>query len=136
MDEDIVLLKLNEIWKCELPFGWIPITGDAIISDTEIYQSDYFQVYIDVIRELLKAKFKLSEIYEVREGGSISIKNVNDCNFQYDGIEYLYTDFNYQIVIYCSHESSITVGGESLISEIHKLWPEYKNHIWTTAFYK
>jgi hypothetical protein len=129
-DEDTVLLKLNEIWGCALPFGWIPITGNKKILNTEIYDSTDFSQYIDVIKGVLTSKFKLLEIFEVIEGGGVSVKKISDCDLFYSGIEYLYTDSEYQFVIYCSHEGSVTIGGSALISEIHKIWGDYKNHLW------
>ena len=56
MSEDLVLLELNARWNCDLPFGWVPITGPADNSDElEIYDLDAFIEWFDddAIRRLL-----------------------------------------------------------------------------------
>ncbi|GDX53195.1 hypothetical protein LBMAG27_22420 [Bacteroidota bacterium] len=135
MHEDLLLLTLNEKWKVNIPFGWIPITGDEKIEDTEIYQSYYFGKYITELKEIIQNLFNVSMLYEVVDGGSVERKIIADCEIRYDGLEYLYTDENCRFVIYCSHESSTTIGGKELIDAIHIMWPEYIEHIWTTPFY-
>ena len=79
--------------------------------------------------------FDLTKVYEIQEGGNVTLKELIECNFYYDGLEYIYTDEKFRFVIYCSHESSITVGGKELIDRIHEVWPNYINNIWTTPFY-
>jgi hypothetical protein len=135
MTEDLIILSLNEIWKCDVPFGWVPITGDEKIPDTEIYQSNHFQNNIPDISNLLSEVYQVTEVYEIQEGGIVKLKKTADCVFSYDGLEYIYTDKKFQFVLYYSHESSVTVGGKKLIDAIRYYWPEYKNHIWTSPFF-
>ena len=135
MTEDLVILKLNEIWECDIPFGWIPITGDKKILNTEIYQSRHFDENILNLAELLKSVYNVTELFEVEEGGRVTLKNSADCYFSYTGLEHLYTDKDFRFVIYFSHESSVTVGGKDLLNFIRNNWPDYKNHIWTSPFY-
>jgi hypothetical protein len=131
MNEDLVILSLNEIWGCEIPFGWIPIYGQKDIPDTEIYQADYFEINIPSPENIIADTYNLTEIYEITEGGRVALTNIYDCRFGYDGLEYLYTDKDFRFVLYFSHESSVTVGGKALINTIHNVWHNYKNHIWT-----
>ena len=136
MTEDLVILKLNEIWDCDIPFGWIPIRGDRPIPDTEVYQMEHFMTNISKLQDIITDIYNVTDLYEIVEGGGVSLKNINECFFSYhDGLEYLYTDKDFRFVIYFSHESSVTVGGKDLIKVIHSIWPNYKNHIWTSAFY-
>ncbi|HEX8334981.1 MAG TPA: hypothetical protein VF622_20315 [Segetibacter sp.] len=131
MDKDTVLLTLNEKWDCSLPFGWIPITSDKIIPNVEIYDSNYFVYYVEEIKEVIKTKFKIADLFEIREDGQFLQLNINDCNFSYNGLEYIYTDENLDFVLYFSHENSTTIGGKELLNELRKIWPEYINHLWT-----
>lgn len=130
MDKDTLLLLLNEKWNCTLPFGWIPITSNEIIDHAEIYCSDYFEYYINEVREILKVIFKLSSLYEIREDGQFRELSIGECDFEYDGLEYIYTDTDLNFVLYFSHENSTTIGGKRLIEEIHKIWPDYHFHLW------
>jgi len=130
MDKDTLLLLLNEKWNCTLPFGWIPITSNEKIDNTEVYGSDYFEYYIDELKEILENVFELSNLYEIREDGQFSELKISECDFEYDGLEYIYTDKNLNFVLYFSHENSTTIGGKILLEEIHKIWPDYHCHFW------
>ncbi|OAQ43505.1 hypothetical protein A5893_17240 [Pedobacter psychrophilus] len=135
MTKDLVLLNLNEKWNCNLPFGWIPITGEKGIPNTEIYQSNHFTEHITNLPDILKDIYDIIEVFEIQESGNMTFKKATECDFVYDGLEYIYTDKKFQFVIYCSHESSITVGGKELLEKIHEVWPDYVNRIWTFPFY-
>ncbi|OWP64549.1 hypothetical protein CDA63_04050 [Hymenobacter amundsenii] len=133
MDEDLVILELNARWGCDIPFGWIPITGDQKILETEIYDAEYFDQFIEYIRVAVKRLYRVSEVYEVVEGGAVSTQPLSTCFLGYNGLEHLHTNFNFDFVLYFSHENSVTVGGKLLLDEVHRLWPEYKNHFWANS---
>jgi uncharacterized protein YegP (UPF0339 family) len=130
MDKDTLLLLLNQKWNCTLPFGWIPVTNNEIIADTEIYDSDYLKYYVDEVKEILKETLKISSLYEIREDGQINELTLDECDFEYDGLEYIYTDKNLNFILYFSHENSTTIGGKALLDEIHKIWVDYYLHFW------
>jgi hypothetical protein len=130
MDKDSLLLLLNEKWNCNLAFGWIPITSDETIDNTEVYSSAHFKYYINEVKKMLITVFELSCLYEIREDGQYKELTINECDFEYDGQEYIYTDKNVNFVLYFSHENSTTVGGKILLEEIHKIWPDYCLHFW------
>ena len=129
------ILKLNEIWDCDIPFGWIPISGDRPVPDTEVYQQFHFDTNISNLADIIADTYNVTDLYEIQEGGKVTLTNISECGFSYDGLEYLYTDKDFRFVLYFSHESSVTVGGKDLINVIHNVWPDYKNHIWTSPFY-
>jgi len=114
-----------------LPFGWIPITSDEAIPNVEIYNSTYFDYYIEGIKEIIKNKFKVNQLLEIGEDGHFRELNIDDCGFYYDGLEYIYTDKNFDLVLYFSHENATTIGGRELLAELHKIWPENIKHLWT-----
>ncbi|QNH63489.1 hypothetical protein [Hymenobacter sediminicola] len=68
MDEDLVLLELNARWGCDIPFGWIPMTGDYSIPDTEIY---YFETFNNMIGEVSRVinRIYTDKVFEIVEGG-------------------------------------------------------------------
>ncbi|PSR54095.1 hypothetical protein AHMF7605_11465 [Adhaeribacter arboris] len=131
MDKDTAILTLNEKWNCDLNFGWVPITSNVAIENVEIYDSSYFQNYIGEIKEIIKINIKENQLLEIREDGQFKEVNIDDCDFYYDGLEYIYTDKNFEIVLYFSHENSTTIGGREIISELHKIWPGYREHFWS-----
>jgi hypothetical protein len=71
MDKDALLLMLNEKWNCTLPFGWIPITSDEIIPNTEVYDSDYLEYYFEEIKDIIKNVFEINFLFELREDGNL-----------------------------------------------------------------
>ena len=133
-DSDTVILELNEKWQVGIPCGWIPIIGNIKINNTKIYRADAFEDKLGEMKLLLKTQFNCNKLYEIEEGGTVKYLDIEECTFSYTGLEYLYSDLNYEIIIYFSHENSITFGGEKFISEIHKLWPDHEKYIWNEPF--
>ncbi|WP_226163768.1 hypothetical protein [Hymenobacter terricola] len=137
MSEDLVLLELNARWNCDLPFGWVPITGPADNSkEINIYTLESFIEWFDdgAMKLLLTDTFSISAVYEVQEGGAVAFVELDKCVFGYNGFEHLYTDASFQFLLYFSHENSVTAGGKHLIEAIHLAWPAYKNHFWNPDF--
>jgi len=130
LGKDHVILKLNEIWDCDIPFGWIPISGNRAIPDTEMYQQFHFDAAVSNLSGMIKNIYEVTELYEIQEGGLATLKDARDCGFSYDGLEYMYTDKDFRFVLYFSHECSVTVGGKELIEGIRQAWPDYKQHFW------
>jgi hypothetical protein len=134
MDKDTLLLHLNEKWKCDLEFGWIPITSDNTIPNTEIYQSDYLSYYIEEIKAIIRTSYGVDVLFEIKEDGQFKELDINECDFCYDGLEYIYTHKDLRFVLYFSHENSTTIGGELLLEELHRTWPEYRAHLWKSIW--
>jgi len=135
MHEDLLILELNARWQWQIPFGWIPISGDEIIADTEIYHANYFDFFESEIMHAIGHIYNLTEVYELVEDGQVGVLPIADCTFYYDGLERLYTDKNFRFMLYFSHENSVTAGGKELLDEIHKIWPEYKHHLWQADYW-
>jgi len=87
------------------------------------------------IAEAITQIFTAPELYELVEDGQASLLTIADCTFYYDGLERLYTDKEFRFVLYFSHESSVTVGGKELLQEIHRIWPEYQQHLWQSDYW-
>jgi hypothetical protein len=128
---DMVLLELNARWNCSLPFGWIPIYDTATDEETvDIYSHDYFLPFAEQVKQCLRDTFNASTLYEIEEGGTVRLLDLDECVFDYDGHEYMYTDLSFSFLIYFSHEQSVTIGGEKLRDEIYRIWPEGFMHPW------
>ena len=132
--EDMVLLELNARWNCQLPFGWIPMCDTAVDKETvDIYDSEYFHHFDEEVKQCLRDTFNASTLYEIEEGGTVRLLKLEECVFGYRSLEYMYTDLSFSFLLYFSHEESVTVGGEKLRNEIHRIWPEHFMHFWPPA---
>lgn len=78
----------------------------------------------------------VTHLYEHREGGESYELSVSSFEPHYNGLEGFWSDKNLDWIIYASHESSITVGGEWLLNEIKTVWPQWQQRIWTTPFFE
>ena len=96
----------------------------------EIYDAEYFHHFDEEVKEVLRDSFNASTLYEIEEGGTVRLLDLDECVFRYDGLEHMYTDLSFSFLLYFSHESSVTVGGETLLDEIHRIWPESSMHPW------
>ena len=85
------------------------------------------------MKSAIKSLFNSEAIFEIKEDGQLKSCHIDECNFAYDGLEYIYTNAALEFVLYFSHENSTTVGGQKLIAEIHRMWPEYANHLWKST---
>ena len=96
MSEDLVLLELNARWNCDLPFGWVPITGPADNSEElEIYDLDAFIDWFadDAVSRLLEETFGIAAAYEIVEGGAVAFTELAKCVFGYNGLEHVHRCF-------------------------------------------
>ena len=110
------------------------MSRDATEIDTvEVYDAEYFHHFDEEVKQVLHDTFNVSTLYEIEEGGTVKLRSLNECVFGYDGLEHMYTNLSFSFVIYFSHESSVTIGGEMLLNEIHRIWPEYSMHFWPPA---
>jgi hypothetical protein len=89
------------------------------------------EYYLEEVKDIIKNVFKIEVLFELREDGQFRNLSIAECDFEYDGLEYIYTDKNLSFVLYFSHENSSTIGGKNLLDEIHKIWPNYNEHFWS-----
>lgn len=86
MDKDLLILELNARWKWRIQFGWIPISGNEAIENTEIYHADYFDIFEKEIASAIGLIYNLTEVYELVEDGEVSVQPLYNCTFFYDGL--------------------------------------------------
>ncbi|MBP1961185.1 hypothetical protein [Paenibacillus aceris] len=71
-------------------------------------------------------------IYEIREWSNLGHQvkfEFFEPNYDGDGEGFWFTD-EMNWIIYCSHENSITFGGELLIRRIKENWSEWNEYLW------
>jgi hypothetical protein len=74
-------------------------------------------------------------VLELREGGSAYEILLSDLDPLYTGDEGFWCSDAMDWLLYASHENSLTVGGEWLISAVKSAWPEWERHVWTTPLF-
>ena len=123
-------LKLNGTWGIDIGTYWFPLKP-VKRADVISFKADDFIKYFGYV-SLRECLDKNSVIVEVREW-SENVFVINFENFEPEygnGGEGYWFDRNMKWIIYCSHENSITFGGEDLIKRIKENWKEWNQHIW------
>jgi hypothetical protein len=69
-------------------------------------------------------------LFELREWGDGCEIPIESATFLYNGAEGFWTNQNLEWLVYASHESSITFGGEWLVGKMRKVLPEFDRYIY------
>ena len=114
--------KVDRIWEIDR----------AGRGDVEAYQAAWFHHHIPqpLLREWL-SELGGGRVFKLGEwGGSYEIDAEQALVFYgpFGELQCLTPDLSQ--IIYCSHESSITVGGEALLERVRQHWPGYKSHLY------
>ncbi|CAM4475363.1 hypothetical protein [Paenibacillus typhae] len=112
---------------------WYPLT-DAKPADTEAFMEDYFEeeVGFEALKAILSAH-GIDRVFELRE-----FDHSPEYQLDTEGFNPVYTIngegywFSAEMdwVIYASHENSITIAGEWLLTEIKQIWPGWEERRW------
>lgn len=125
---DDIFDRLTKRWDISNHY-WFPLYDTAarpiIAFDSEAFEKEFG---FNNLRIILK---EIKEIIEIRElkykGYIVKNENFEPC---YEGIgEGYWFDSNMEWIIYCSHEGSITFGGELLINKIKEDWKNWERHL-------
>jgi hypothetical protein len=138
-----VLLKKesSEIWKLikdawELPKGyWYPLIENKP-SNVEAFQDIHFERNIsnDILIKFFKNR-GIMKFWELREYGAEYEMDIEIFEPYYNGAEGFWTSSSFDWIVYCSHESSVSVGGW-LLDEVKQSWPDWEKYLWTSPFFK
>lgn len=133
-ESDLIWKRITDIWGIQ-GSDWYPITGNKP-ANVEAFEDKYFYSNIST-NNLIEALSSqgTNRIWELREYGAEYEIVIELFNPYYNGAEGYWTSDSLDWLLYCSHESSITVGGW-LLDEIKKLWPFWRKHIWMGPFFK
>ena len=120
-------------WGVDRHYWW-PLT-DPRPPHAEGFQEDYFETEFGYValRRIL-AEGGVSNVLEFREDGEayeIKVASFDPC---YTGLEGFWTSARFDWILYASHESSITVGGEWLLRAVKAAWPAWEQRLWGASF--
>jgi len=123
--------KIQERWGANCG-PWYPLISTNIPKDVMAFEADwfYYEIPLHVLQSMLEVH-GITHIYELRE----------PCGFEYEmdlelfepyynGDEGFWTSENIDWLVYASHERSLTVAGEWLITAIQATWPNWEQHLW------
>jgi len=121
--------SLLQVWEITNSY-WYPLKEisrhDVIAFDADAFESTFG---FEKLREILKDTKEIYEIKEWKDKGNIV--EFDSLEPQYDGEgEGFWFTKDMKWIIYCSHEDSITFGGESIIQIIKENWKECDKYIW------
>lgn len=112
---------------------WYPLT-EPKPPETEAFMEDYFaaEVGIEALKAILSAH-GIERVFELREFDhspeyQLDLEGFNPA-YTINGEGYWFSaDMDW--VIYASHENSITIAGEWLLTEIKEIWPGWEERRW------
>jgi len=129
-----VLAKVRERWRIDDGY-WYPLSGER--PDTvEAFQDTCFArgVPLTALRGMLRGR-GIERVWELREYDEEYELATEWFEPVYNGAEGYWTSESLDWIVYASHESSVSVGGW-MLDEVKNLWPEWRNHIWTSPFFE
>jgi hypothetical protein len=128
-EADEVWSSLEIAWGVPVRSYWFPLRATSV-ADIAAFRADDFHEFVPAhaLRRKL-ADLGVGRVWELREYGPEFAEEVELLEPCYDGAEGVWTAPDYRWVIYASHESSVTVAG-TLLSEIKRMWPDWREHKW------
>jgi hypothetical protein len=129
-DETLVFLEtLSKVWAVTNNYWYPlkPINRDDVIA----FKADEFENKFGFF-ELRKILINNLEIYEIREWldkGKIVRFETFEPRYDGDG-EGFWFQQDMKWMIYCSHENTISIGGQELVQSIKDNWKDWNQYIW------
>jgi len=118
--------QLQGTWGAD--YRWYPLT-EVPCPDLLAFHTDYFDGYrkgATVLRPLL-AQHGVARVFELREFDEPCCEiDLSLFSPAYVGAEGYWTAREADWVVYASHESSITLGGDWLITALKEAWPDWR----------
>ena len=129
--------RLSSVWGIDTgAHYWFPL-AEIGRTDVEAYQATYLlRALLPLGLQAILRKRGVTTVLEFREGGGAWQVPLEDFDPSYDGEEGFWATSDMDWILYASHEASITIGGNWLIGEVRRAWPESDGHIWTTPSFK
>jgi len=126
-------LRLAQAWGIDVKSSyWYPLS-ETIRSDLVAFDAGYFAR--DVRPEQLQALLGNggeTRVWEFREFGLTARLDLALLEPTYTGEEGYWSNSGVDWILYASHESSLAVGG-SLLPEVKRIWPNWRQFVWTGA---
>jgi hypothetical protein len=114
---------------------WYPLDG-VERQDVLAFQAPYFRRDLpgSTLHRLI-GESGVSRVYELREYGPNYELDLGEMDPEYNGAEGYWCAESLDWIIYASHESSVTVGGQGLVAAIQQAWPAWDRFVWTSPFF-
>jgi hypothetical protein len=125
--------ELKKAWDIQDSY-WYPLS-ESSPDNVVAFQDKYLLEEVGAVTlRTLFMKHGITRVWELREYGPEYEMELTDFSPYYNGAEGYWCSQNMDWIIYASHESSITIGGW-LLDEVKRVWPNWKERIWTTPFF-
>jgi len=132
-EADVLRKRMASAWGVDTGYWW-PLS-DPRPPHAEGFQDYYFEREFGyaALRRIF-AEHGVTSAFEFREDGEAYVVRVATFEPCYTGLEGFWTSDRFDWILYASHESSVTVGGEWLLPAVQAAWPSWKRRVWTSPF--
>src|SRR5207253_8911353 len=115
--------KYGPIWGIVETYYWVTL-GECEGKDVEAFQAPYFDEEIgpEKLRAMLQSH-GVERVWELREYVPEYELELSAFEPYYNLAEGYWCSEQMDWILYASHESSITIGGEWLLREVKDIWP-------------
>ena len=134
-EQERIWQRLRRHWGLTPQLHWYPL-NNVVPPHVLAFQEDWFARSIppDVLRQILMQR-RVRRVWELREGGMPHQYEMDvTLLVPWDGGgEHCWTSQKMDWLIYTSHESSITIGGEWLLNLVKQAWPQWEEYLYTLS---
>lgn len=131
--------RLKRRWGLTPWLHWYPLQGGPLPPHVVAFQEDWFARYVlpDVLRQILRQR-RIRRVWELREAGMFPQYEMDLALLipWGDGGEHCWTSEKMDWLLYTSHESSVTLGGDWFLNLVKQAWPQWEEHLYTGYMYQ
>ena len=121
--------RLQARWGVTPESYWFPLTNKSSPTDIVVFQADPFEDNVPILKGIL-VDYGINRLFELREHELVREVNVSELDPYYNGTEGFWTSNDMDWLIYASHENSITVAGDWLVTAIAAKWLGWQQHLY------
>jgi hypothetical protein len=125
--------RLRRRWGVERNSTWYPLIPYPTPPPPHIlaFQADWFawDVPLSALRGVLKSR-RVRRVWQLRNTRPDDAKELDVALIIPEGYETFWTSDKMDWLIYSSHESSLTIGGEWLLNAVKQAWPAWSEHLY------
>jgi hypothetical protein len=123
--------RLHERWGASEGQHWHPLLSDDLPPHVLAFeQAGFARAITTVSLQGILRQHGVEHIWELREFGPEYELDLKSLKPTYTGGEGYWTSGDMTWLMYASHESSITVAGEWLITAVKEAWPNWELHLY------
>ena len=132
-DRQHLWAEIARTWNVGPGAWWYPLVPTSRIDVVAFEAADFHAAVGTNGLQVILARHHVGRVLYFPEFDEFPAQEIDldEVDFRYTGAaEGYWCDRNLDWLIYVSHEESITLGGEWLISEIQTVWPQWQDHLW------